>query len=90
MIEHRIHNRIDYDEKCLLQIRNEYFPAQVKNISRGGAFVVSYNTLIGLNVGDSCNVSVNGDPPNAYPCKVVRVEAFSIALEFTDSRTLMQ
>ena len=84
MIEHRLHNRVDYEEKCLLQIRNEYYPAKVKNISFGGALVVSYNPLIGLNVGDCCSVSVNGEPPSEYHCKVARIEISSLALEFTD------
>ena len=83
MVEHRLHNRVDYEEKCLLQIRNEYYPAKVKNISFGGALVVSYNPLIGLNVGDCCNVSVNGESPGDYPCKVARIDTSSIALEFT-------
>jgi hypothetical protein len=86
--ENRLHKRVYSEEKCLLQVRNEYYPATVKNISFGGALVHSYNP-IGLNVGDSCNVSMNGDSLREYPCKVARVETPNIALEFTSRRILI-
>jgi hypothetical protein len=83
MGEHRKHQRVDYEETCMLKLRGMYYPTTVKNISFGGALVHFYNPQLVLHVGDDCAVCMNGVSLHDYPCKIARIEASDIAVKFT-------
>ena len=86
--EHRLHKRFNSAENCLLAVRDEYYPATVRNISFGGALVHPYKPLTLLRVGDDCSVCMDNEYLSEYPCKVSRLEAAAVALEFTGRHSL--
>ena len=86
MQEHRRHNRVDSDEKCILNFSGWYYQATVKNISSGGALLHPNDPLPELHVGDDCNVNMKRKSLRDHPCKVARVETSHVALKFTGGR----
>jgi len=82
MAEHRIHNRINDEERCHLRLNDSYYLATVKNVSMGGALVDLYFPPVGLHTGNNCQVSIDGGKLYNYDCKIVRIENSNIALKF--------
>ncbi len=84
MPEHRHHIRVDCEEKCELHLRGWYYPAKVKNISFGGVFLNFYDKPPDLNVGEFCEVSIDGEDLRTYSGEVVRVEPSNVAVKFIE------
>lgn len=84
MKEQRQYKRINREETCILQLRDWYYPATVKNSSFGGVCLYLHQPLPGLHVGDNCNLSMNGEHSREHSCEVVRIEIPNIALKFSD------
>jgi hypothetical protein len=84
MTDKRIHMRLDCEEHCKLHLKDLFYPAMVRNISLGGALVHFYDPLPGVNVGDNCKVSLNGDLYCEYDCEIARIDTSHVALRFID------
>ena len=84
MADQRLHNRLDSEEKCIVNLRGSYYNATAKNISLGGVLVHFFNSQPDLHIGDSCIISMNGESLVKYPSVVVRVAASEVALRFID------
>lgn len=88
MTTHRLHVRLDCEDRCHLHLGDSYYPAMVKNISLAGALVHFYDPMPGIQVGDNCKVRLGGDLTCEYNCEVVRVETSKLALSLIDMRLL--
>lgn len=87
MGEHRHHIRRDDGELCHLRLGDLYYLATVRNISLGGALLHFYTPPARFQVGDNCQLSLDGGDLCDYDCEVVRVETSDVAMKFIGMNT---
>jgi len=71
---------------CFLKYMNINYPAQLVNISLGGALVsVEGDVLYKLHIGDMCDLMLGDDPEQCvvkYSCKIISQNDSTISINF--------
>jgi|GEM_PF-1286470 len=82
MAERRHNMRIEDGEPCHLRLGDLHYLATVRNISLSGALLHFYSPPTRFQVGDNCQISLNGEGTYNCNCEVVRVETSNVAMKF--------
>ena len=85
MDKKRVDQRVDYVSKCLLNVHGTGYSGILENISKDGASIEIIDTLPDtVNCGDTCILNVLLLSPVKYSCKILRMDASRIALQFLE------
>ncbi|WP_223921670.1 PilZ domain-containing protein [Geobacter sp. AOG2] len=90
MEEQRRHIRLVDDERCHLRLGDLYYLATIKNISLSGALLHFYTPPERFQIGDNCQISLDGGNLYNYNCEVVRVETSNVAMKFIGIHSLKE